>query len=59
MAKIDVNKRYETGSGYDKDNDTSLFAVANIVRYLFFCLYNATASTEIYTLHIVGSVRCV
>eukprot|EP00825_Cyclidium_porcatum_P017658 TRINITY_DN20350_c0_g1_i2.p2 TRINITY_DN20350_c0_g1~~TRINITY_DN20350_c0_g1_i2.p2 ORF type:complete len:129 (-),score=8.81 TRINITY_DN20350_c0_g1_i2:448-834(-) len=27
------------------------------VRYVFF--FNETATTEIYTLHIVGSVRCV
>jgi len=26
---------------------------------LFFFFFNDTATTEIYTLHIVGSVRCV
>eukprot|EP00825_Cyclidium_porcatum_P007262 TRINITY_DN13635_c0_g1_i1.p1 TRINITY_DN13635_c0_g1~~TRINITY_DN13635_c0_g1_i1.p1 ORF type:complete len:213 (+),score=31.63 TRINITY_DN13635_c0_g1_i1:75-713(+) len=28
-------------------------------RYVFFFFFNDTATTEIYTLHIVGSVRCV
>eukprot|EP00825_Cyclidium_porcatum_P051431 TRINITY_DN9458_c0_g1_i3.p1 TRINITY_DN9458_c0_g1~~TRINITY_DN9458_c0_g1_i3.p1 ORF type:complete len:107 (+),score=34.05 TRINITY_DN9458_c0_g1_i3:106-426(+) len=27
--------------------------------YFFFFFFNDTATTEIYTLHIVGSVRCV
>eukprot|EP00825_Cyclidium_porcatum_P006555 TRINITY_DN13264_c0_g1_i3.p1 TRINITY_DN13264_c0_g1~~TRINITY_DN13264_c0_g1_i3.p1 ORF type:complete len:261 (+),score=72.06 TRINITY_DN13264_c0_g1_i3:67-849(+) len=29
------------------------------VQFIFFFFFNDTATTEIYTLHIVGSVRCV
>ena len=28
-------------------------------KFFFFFFFNDTATTEIYTLHIVGSVRCV
>ena len=29
------------------------------LKKIFFFFFNDTATTEIYTLHIVGSVRCV
>eukprot|EP00825_Cyclidium_porcatum_P047572 TRINITY_DN7763_c0_g1_i1.p2 TRINITY_DN7763_c0_g1~~TRINITY_DN7763_c0_g1_i1.p2 ORF type:complete len:100 (-),score=24.95 TRINITY_DN7763_c0_g1_i1:129-428(-) len=39
--------------------DVSLFSSALRFFVTFFFFFNDTATTEIYTLHIVGSVRCV
>jgi len=39
-----------------KDLNTGIKAVADVTGYCFF--FNDTATTEIYTEEIVGSVRC-
>ena len=38
--------------------DASILAEADLIGSGI-CFFNDTATTEIYTLHIVGSVRCV
>ena len=40
-------------------HETSLHLVCRLLLKKNFFFFNDTATTEIYTLHIVGSVRCV